>query len=440
MIREALFNGFSQVTRGDPYRKRRTTERGRMLVMAIVICAALGIDTDQSLVYQVFALLLSLLVISRLSLRLPSPQLRLHRVLPRTATAGQPFDYSVQVTNLGDDDELEITVVDNPRARIPDLETFLTTPEPDEDKRNAWDRFVGFYRYLWLQRLMTGIAIAPSSEHRVYAKDTRTITLRAEPLRRGIVHFRSTEIRYPDPFGLHLKVLHEDNPDQLTILPRHYPMVLSQDQSAGRIYQPGGHHSSWSRGESHEFVALRDYQVGDSPRKIHWPSTARRGTFVVREYQDEYLTRHLLLLDLATDNTLQLESAISVAASLLVASKELDQAIDLLYMTRGSNLISGGDHREATVHQLEALACVEKSDSDVTSLLDVAAHHGRTSSGFSLISCTWNAEINKRWRSLAATMSPLRLLIVGTSQFEDLPAMAKIIRPDKIEDDLRGVA
>ena len=182
MIRESLYNGFSQVTRNDPFRKRRTTDRGRMLMMAIVICAALGIDTDQSLVYQVFALLLSVMIISRLSLRLPSPDLSVRRVLPTTATAGQSFEYSVLITNHSQEDQFEISIVDNPQARVPDLETFLTTPEPEEDQRNAWDRFVGFYRYLWLQRLMTGIAIAPSSEHRVYAGDTATVTLTAEPI------------------------------------------------------------------------------------------------------------------------------------------------------------------------------------------------------------------------------------------------------------------
>ncbi|MEM7364009.1 MAG: DUF58 domain-containing protein [Pseudomonadota bacterium] len=440
MIRESLYNGFSQVTRGDPHRKRRTTERGRMLMMAIVICAALGIDTDQSLVYQVFALLLSVMIVSRLSLRLPAPRLQLRRVLPTTATAGETFDYSVQITNLDAEDQLEISVVDNPHARIPDLKTFLTTPEPDEEKRNAWDRFVGFYRYLWLQRLMTGIIIAPSEAHRVYAGSTTHVTLTAEALRRGIVHFRSTEVRYPDPFGLNLKVLNEDNPDQLTILPQHYPMVLSQDPSAGRIYQPGGHHSSWSRGESHEFVALRDYQVGDSPRKIHWPSTARRGTFVVREYQDEYLTRHLLLLDLATEDNAKLEAAISAAASLLMASKDTEQAIDLLFMTDHSTLVSGGDHREATLHQLEALACVNASTSDTVQLLDAAIHHGRASSGFSLISCSWSIEIRQSWQSLSASMAPLRLLLIGSEPVDDLPAIASIIHPETIAEDLRVVS
>jgi len=51
------------------------------------------------------------------------------------------------------------------------------------------------------------------------------------------------------------------------------------------------------RGESEEFVAMREYRRGDSLRRVHWRSTARLGELVVKEYQDEYFVRHALVLD-----------------------------------------------------------------------------------------------------------------------------------------------
>ena len=52
-------------------------------------------------IYQLFALLLCLLIVSRLALRLHPPNVSISRHLPRFATDGQAFDYSLTVTNLG---------------------------------------------------------------------------------------------------------------------------------------------------------------------------------------------------------------------------------------------------------------------------------------------------------------------------------------------------
>jgi uncharacterized protein (DUF58 family) len=49
--------------------------------------------------------------------------------------------------------------------------------------------------------------------------------------------------------------------------------------------------------EAMEFQGCRDYREGDNPRHIHWRSSARRGDLVVREFQDEYLSRTALIVD-----------------------------------------------------------------------------------------------------------------------------------------------
>lgn len=66
------------------------------------------------------------------------------------------------------------------------------------------------------------------------------------------------------------------------------------------------------------FQALRDYVSGDDPRTIHWPSTARAGHLVVREFVDARRPQLMVILDTsASSHTADgFEEAVDVAASL----------------------------------------------------------------------------------------------------------------------------
>ncbi len=51
------------------------------------------------------------------------------------------------------------------------------------------------------------------------------------------------------------------------------------------------------RGEGQSFAGLRDYALGDDPRKMDWKATARRGKPIVREYTIERSQSVLTLVD-----------------------------------------------------------------------------------------------------------------------------------------------
>jgi uncharacterized protein (DUF58 family) len=64
-----------------------------------------------------------------------------------------------------------------------------------------------------------------------------------------------------------------------------------------------------------EFHGLRAFRSGDSPRWIHWRTSARCGELMVREFEDVPNENLVVVLDLAGANVAARESAISLAAT-----------------------------------------------------------------------------------------------------------------------------
>jgi uncharacterized protein (DUF58 family) len=65
-----------------------------------------------------------------------------------------------------------------------------------------------------------------------------------------------------------------------------------------------------------EFHGLRAWRPGDSPRLIHWRTTARCGELMVREYEDEPSDNLLLVLDPTARSPAAFEEAVSLAATI----------------------------------------------------------------------------------------------------------------------------
>lgn len=364
---------------------------------AAVVCAAFGIDTDLTLVYQLFALLLCLIVASRLSLSLKKPAVTAKRHLPRYATAGEPFEYYIDVVNRGNETERDLGLMDNPLVKSPTFAEFSGAREPDEETRNAYDRFIGYHRYIWLQRRKTGLTIKQQAVPDINRKSKVSVKMEALPLRRGLVSFNSITVLHPDPMGLNYGLTNFEIPEQLMVLPKRYPVPAGFEVPRGRHFQPGGVNATWSIGESDEFASLREYRDGDSLRKIHWASSAKRSKPVVKEFQDEYFVRQALIVDTApTDNAATvpaiLDEAVSVAASFALKMRDSESLLDLIYLGHHLEIITCGSGRDSINRQLEALACMSQSSLDLDVLASAVVSRAAALSGCILVLTAWDAE------------------------------------------------
>ncbi len=421
-------------------RKRRPTEKGQLIITGAVLTAALGLNTETSFVYQLFALLFCLAFAARFGLKISKPNLRVQRILPRYATAGQKFSYRVRIENRGNEMETDLTITDIPKNKLPTLKQYRTEFEPHEEFRNAYDRFIGFHRFIYLQRQYTGIQMTPSTVNDIPRQGFKDAVIEATALRRGRVQFDHTIVLHQDPLALSYGYNHYDNPETLLILPERYQLNPNWQTNGARNFQQGGTTSAWSTGESEEFVSLRDYRDGDSMRKIHWPSsakqTARKQNLVVKEYQDEFFSRNALIIDISDGSRDVIEKSVSVATT-FVMEKSANTALDLIFMAEdGIKIISAEATNDPNYDQLEALALIQpyESGKDGFDTLAKASllHMGRVT-GCICVFSSWQAHHARFLTQLRTQASDLRCLVLTES--DPIDGYTRI-RPSAVQEDI----
>lgn len=99
---------------------------------------------------------------------------------------------------------------------------------------------------------------------------------------RGPVRLVGVTIGSRWPFGLTEHTLRLPLPAELVVYPRPLPATAPPRTWSGG----GAEEQAVGRGPG-ELLGLRPYQAGDSPRTVHWPTTARTGELTVVERAGE---------------------------------------------------------------------------------------------------------------------------------------------------------
>lgn len=126
---------------------------------------------------------------------------------------------------------------------------------------------------------------------------------------------------------------------------------------------------------------VRDYVRGDSPRHVHWASSARTGRLLVREFEAEGLPHFDVRLDpqLPWGSAEQFELAVTTAASLLCLGHRLglspELALGLPAAALGIDLPACAPGRQ---EQMEILARIQVKKGLAGARLPAAAQPGRT--------------------------------------------------------------
>jgi uncharacterized protein (DUF58 family) len=340
--------------------QRKLTPAGLLLMAGIIVSAGIGIDTNQAIAYQAFVLLWILLLVAFVWSLWPAPRFKAERALPRVGTAGHPLHYRISIYNPRGKMQRSVTVAEDFGDPRPTYAEFANTPEPGEKKRNPFDRFFRFYRWMWLIEQKEIASSKPVKLAQINATRWTETEGQLVPLRRGQLHLKGLVFSVTDPFGFCRSYSRVSAPQSVLILPKRY--VLPQISLGGaNEYQPGGVSLAASVGESEEFMSVREYRRGDPMRHIHWKSTSKTGKLIVKEFQNEYFVRQALVLDtfLEEPNAVLFEEAVSIAASFALSLNTQDTLLDLLFVGTEAICVTAGHGVAQVDHMLEILATVQ---------------------------------------------------------------------------------
>jgi uncharacterized protein (DUF58 family) len=193
------------------------------------------------------------------------------------------------------------------------------------------------------------------------------VALSLHVARRGRYEMRTPTLRALDPFALVAGPARRP----LTHVILAHPPLFDLDHlqlDAGRKLQPGGIPLLASTGDAVEFVGTRDYRPGDPLRRVHFRSWARRGAPVVKEYQEEYVSRVALVIDTWTGRSPNaseaFERSLSLVASIADHFGRTEQVLDVLAAGDRVHHLSTGRGLGSLEEVLDVLACLEPAQGE----------------------------------------------------------------------------
>ena len=236
-------------------RRLRITREGRAYLGFTIAVGIAAINTGNNLLYLILGLLLAGVVLSGVLSELCIRHLSAVRRLPTEVRAGRPSWVEIDLS-----------------GGVAPFVSFAV------EVRDVTDR--GVAGKVFTMRLAPG-EVCP-------------LGYRWTPERRGLVRFTRLEIVTRYPFGLFEKWRDLDLEEERVVFPRAVNAAEAGVQGADRA---GEDRRRRTPGPGDDFRGLRDARADDDARSIHWPSTARRGSAVVIEREQEPRARVMIVVD-----------------------------------------------------------------------------------------------------------------------------------------------
>ncbi|MGI8752167.1 MAG: DUF58 domain-containing protein [Acidimicrobiales bacterium] len=163
--------------------------------------------------------------------------------------------------------------------------------------------------------------------------DQHTSTYRLPTRRRGVYQVGPLTLAQTDPFGLIARRRRFGDSATLWVHPRSHPVPPNR---AGANLEVDGPMDDRAPEGTIAFQGLRPYVIGDDLRMVHWRTTARTGTLMVRKHVDTNRPQVVILLDDRRASYSEdgwFEEAVETAASLLEAALRTGAPVRLDYVS-----------------------------------------------------------------------------------------------------------
>jgi len=250
------------------------------------------------------------------------------------------------------------------------------------------------------------------------------IATRRRAAHRGTQGDQPVGLRSSAPFGMaeRRRKVADASGSQTLVLPAVFPIgalpfVRSPATQAHAI------HTLPRRGQGPDYLGIREYRPGDSMRHVHWPSTARTGVVMVREFEEEQTRRLAIVVDASLDAGeawTPLDRACAAAASVALAATAQGHGARLIAGAEGGpEVLSRADEDEL----LRYLALVTPGGPSFGDLLSGLGPELRGVETVVLVAPTWAANaadgaVPAAVAGLADRMPTVVVILVATEPEE----------------------
>ncbi|MFI5045872.1 MAG: DUF58 domain-containing protein [Acidimicrobiia bacterium] len=193
--------------------------------------------------------------------------------------------------------------------------------------------------------------------------------------RRGRYRVGPLVVRASDPFGLASRSLASVAEIDVLIRPRVHeiaaPVAVGSRVSADA---EAAARRSVVSDLGDEFLTLREYELGDDLRRVHWRSTARTGELMIRQDEARWRSRAAIVLDVHPDghDAESFEVAVEAAASVVARLVRLQRRVEVI-TSAASVLGTGGDPRHDVLDRLATVG-TDQHDRLTTVFEQIRAH------------------------------------------------------------------
>ena len=248
------------------------SREGKRFILATLLTALAAFNTGNNLIYLIFSMMCSILVISVVVLKINLQGLAL-RVSPE-------YPVFAKVPAV-----LEIAVT-NKKSILPSYSVKVSLPEA-----------------------LGGESYFP----KIPAQSEPSQTARVVYKKRGVYGFGDFYLSSSFPFIFLTQKIVSTIREKVIV----YPEIKQVDTSIIGLTKEGDALSYTGMRRGEEFSSIREFRYGDDRRNIHWKSSAKTTRLMVREYAAEEPTKLTVILDnLMPPEDKVLENAVSLAASL----------------------------------------------------------------------------------------------------------------------------
>lgn len=203
--------------------------------------------------------------------------------------------------------------------------------------------------------------------------------------RRGVQQIGPVVFLVRDPYGMCERSRAVSGSAELLVRPRTHTVVLP---NRGRMRALDAGEADRSIEGSLTFHALREYVPGDDRRRIHWRTSARTGTLMVKQHIDMTRPEVLVALDVRSAPGSEFEELIEFAASVGLSAVRAGHPVRLITSAGAEEMFDGRDAESAVLDAFTVVIASE--DPGDSSWLAAAAAR---STGSTAVVCSVDSEV-----------------------------------------------